>query len=105
VLQNNTASGAITVGSNEGLGIVVTASGNRVEGNTCFDNPYGLRAVNSGNLIVRNMFQGNNIAIDIAAFNALGPVVGAMTNGTTETGNGGYFGDIGSLDPNANFVY
>jgi len=105
VVQNNTAHSATTVGGNEGLGIVVTGAGNRVEGNTCINNPYGLRAVNSGNLIIRNMFHSNTFAIDIAAFNALGPVVGALTNGTTETNNGGYFGDIGSLDPNANFVY
>jgi parallel beta-helix repeat protein len=102
VVRDCLASQAETVAGNEGVGIVASGSGNRLEGNTCADNPVGLRAVNAGNLIVRNTLSQNNTQVDIAAGNALGPVVGGSVNGTAVTGNSNYFGDIGTLDPSAN---
>lgn len=117
-VSTNTADGIVTSGdgavldcvcdgngrnSGVGAGILVTGSDNRIEGNNCVDNDFGVRATSSGNIIVRNTCSGNTtLNWEIVANNKCLVVVAA--NAGAISGDAGGTG-FGSTDPNANFTY
>jgi len=90
--------------SGDGAGIHATGSDNRIEGNNCTGADRGIDVDFTGNIIIRNTCSGNTINWEIAASNAVAPIVQATTNGAPISGNT-YAGSLGSTDPNANFTY
>lgn len=77
----------------------------RIEGNTLTGNDRGLNIEGPGNIIIRNVASGNTtVNWQIAAGNAVAPIVSASTNAAAISGNT-YAGPLGSTDPHANFTY
>jgi hypothetical protein len=61
-------------------GIHATGNGNRIEGNSAATNPgTGYKVDGTGNLIIRNSSNGSVTPYNIAAGNAVGPIVTAAT--------------------------
>lgn len=64
-----------------GAGIRVTGDRNRVDGNHCTGNRYGVRYQGTDNLVIRNSAMGNGLAIESGNFsgdntdNAIGPFI------------------------------
>lgn len=88
----------------DGAAIHLTGADNRVEGNICTGSDRGIDVDSSGNIIIKNTCSGNSTNWDIAAGNALAPIVIASGNAAAVVGNT-YSGSLGSTDPNANFTY
>jgi parallel beta-helix repeat protein len=87
---NNSGNNGSGVG--DGAGVFVTGNGNRIEGNNVTFNDRGIDVNSSANLIVRNSARSNTLEYDIAAGNAMGPIV---TTGNVDT----------DTSPNANFDF
>jgi parallel beta-helix repeat protein len=87
----------------DGAGIHATGADNRIEGNNVTDNDRGIDVDSAGNFVVKNSASGNATNFEIAAGNAVGPVVAAPASpaisGSTGTSN------VGSTDPWANISY
>ncbi len=85
--------------------IFITASGNRIDNNTCAVNAIGLRVDGSRNLITRNTCDSNTSGNWlIAANNAVATIIQAARNTSTINANA-YTGSLGSTDPNANITH
>jgi hypothetical protein len=102
VRENDCTSNA--QGVNGGAGIHITGGDSRIEGNNSSTQTRGIDVDGPGNIIIRNTCSGNTTNWDIAASNAVAPIVQAATNAAAITGNT-YTGSLGSTDPNANFTY
>lgn len=103
IVGNLATSNGVT-GTN-GAGIFANSSDNRIEGNSCNQNDFGVQSLGVGNIIIKNTCSGNTtFNWTIAAGNAVGPIVQATTNAGIINGNT-YAGSLGSTDPNANFTY
>lgn len=98
-LNNNCA---INGDGDNGAGILVTGSDNRIEGNNCTGADIGIHVTGAGNFIARNTCSGNTSNWDIAASNKCLVVSGA--NAPAFSGNSGGVSP-GSTDPNANYTY
>ena len=103
VIRGNTCS-VNGNGSGDGAGIRATSADNRIEGNTCTGADRGIDVDAAGNIIIRNPCSGNTTNWDIAAGNAIGPIVVAGSSAVV-TGNGPAASSLGSTDPNANYSY
>ena len=103
LVKDNTASGNGQAAAG-GAGIHATSIDCRLEGNVCTGQDRGIDVDGAGNFIARNTCSGNTTNWDIAASNAVAPIIQATTNAAAITGNT-YAGSIGSTDPNANFTY
>ena len=89
-------------GAGSGAGIHATGSGNRIEGNNCTASDWGVLVDASGNFVNRNTCSGNTTNFSIASGNAC-YVVSANSSGAISGSSGGL--SFGSNDPNANFSY
>jgi parallel beta-helix repeat protein len=87
-----------------GAGIAVDGSDNRVEGNNCSNQDFGIDVNAGGNIIIRNTCSGNTTNWTLGSGNAIAPIVAASTNLFAVSGDT-YAGSLGSTDPNANFSY
>lgn len=72
IMNNICDQGATTVGD---VGILVTGSDNRIDGNHVTDNGIGIDVNGTGNLIVRNTAAGNTTAYSILAGNNFAAIV------------------------------
>jgi hypothetical protein len=86
-----------------GAGINVTGTENRIEGNNCVDNDFGVAVGGTGNLVFGNSCRANILNYSIIAGNRAGPVVLPPVSGAV-SGNSGAAG-MGTTDPWANFAY
>lgn len=87
-----------------GAGIHITGGDNRLEGNHCTTSDRGIDIDSPGNIVMRNTCSGNTTNWDIAAGNAIAPIVSATVNLNAFSGST-YGGSLGSTDPNANFTH
>lgn len=102
VVRGNT-SNSNGVDAAGGAGVAVGGSNNRVEGNNCIGNDWGVRCTASLNFITQNTASGNTTANwDISAGNKCLVVNGA--NAGAILGNSGGVSP-GSTDPHANYTY
>lgn len=86
-----------------GVGIRVTGTDNRIEGNTLTVNDRGIEVVSAGNLIVRNSASNNTTNWTIAVNNKVGPIVSAPNSAAINGDTGG--AGVGSTDPWANITF
>ncbi len=92
-------------GANDGAGIHVLNSHNRIEGNNCTDADRGIDVDGASNVIVRNTCSGNTINWTFVASNYYGPIID-RTGFASAAVNGSVGADtLGSTHPNANFTY
>ena len=99
IIRNNTCD------ANTGSpGIRVTGSDARIEGNNLTFNGIGLQVDSPGNIIIRNTASGVATNWNIAAGNAVAPIIQAATNVASINGNSSP-GSFTTTDPNANFTY
>lgn len=91
--------------STVGAGVRTSGTQNRIEGNNCTNNDFGLYITGTGNIITRNTCSGSTQNFVISAGNVHGPVVDRTApGGATIVGNSGA-GTMGTTDTNANFAY
>jgi len=103
LLENNCAANGL---SNDGAGIRVDNSDNRIEGNHCIDNAIGLRVSGSRNLIIRNSCARNtNLNWSIDANNHYGPILNRVGVGVAAVSGNFSPSSLESTDPHANFTY
>ncbi len=74
------ANGSYVGGS--AVGVHAVFAGNRLEDNNVVGNDVGVKADSGGNVIARNSARQNSTAYDVAAGNAMGPVVNVAGVGT-----------------------
>jgi parallel beta-helix repeat protein len=91
------------VGAGTGMGIKVTGTDCRVEGNTISRNDIGLDVQLAMNFIVRNAAASNTTNYQIIANNKVGTIVSAPNSLAIAGSTGG--AGVGSTDPWANFSY
>ncbi len=77
----------------------------RIEGNTCIDNPVGIRVISAGSFIVRNICSGNTLNWEFDANNVFGPIVDRRTPSSAAVSGNFAPSSLESTDPNANFTY
>lgn len=103
LLENNCAANGL---NNDGAGILVGSSDNRIEGNHCIDNAIGLRVSGSRNLIIRNSCARNtSLNWSIDANNHYGPILNRVGVGTGAVSGNFSPSSLESTDPHANFTY
>jgi parallel beta-helix repeat protein len=103
-IRGNTSSGHFS-GFVTGTGIYVLGTDNVIEDNVCNDNTYGMLVEAAGNTIRRNACSGSQIMNwSIVVGNNLAPIIVATPNNVAITGNS-YGGNMGSVDPAANYTY
>ncbi|MFO0836551.1 MAG: right-handed parallel beta-helix repeat-containing protein [Phycisphaerales bacterium] len=98
---SNTLSGN-GVGSSIGAGLMVTGTGNHLDGNRCTNADRGVLVSSPGNFIVRNTCSANAVNWEVSAGNSILVLRAATSSGV--------FGDAGgqspgSADPSANYSY
>ena len=96
VVGNNCDSNGF--GGGDAAGIHSTGADNRIEGNNVTDNTRGIDVDSTGSLIIKNSASGNGSNYEIAASNAVGPLV-------TVAGVGDISGTPNANHPWANFGY
>ncbi len=75
-----------------------------IDGNSSFDNGYGVFVSGTNNLIVRNTAAGSDTSnFYIVAGNRVGLITAGNTNAALINGSSG--GGLGFTDPNANVAY
>lgn len=89
----------------QGDGITVAGSKNRIEGNDCHYNKFGIRVTAPDNIIVRNTCSSNTTNWSIVADNFYGPIVDRTAAATPAVNSNFAIGTLGSSDPNANITY
>jgi parallel beta-helix repeat protein len=87
---------------NEGAGVYCSSIDNRIDGNNCSGNTWGIRVATSGNFITRNTCSGNTTNWEIAANNVC-LVLSASLSAAISGNSGGV--SPGSTNPNANFTF
>ena len=102
LVRENLASGN-GAGTGSGSGIHVTLGLNRLEPNTVTENDFGIRAVGSGNFIIKNTAGSNTVNYNMVAGNRVGTITTAPSSAAINGNTGG--SGVGSTDPWANFVY
>lgn len=105
LIVGNLATSNGVAGTN-GAGIFAASSDNRIEGNSCNQNDYGVQVGSGGNIIVKNTCSGNTSNWDMAANNYYGPIINRVGAATAaQVGNGTGVDGLASTHPNANFTY
>jgi parallel beta-helix repeat protein len=89
------------LGTGDGAGIHVTATGNRVDGNHVAGNDRGIDVDSVANTIVRNTATGNPVNYDIVAGNSIGAIV-LPGNSVLINTNVAQASSLGTTDPWAN---
>lgn len=92
-------------GATFGAGVHATGGDNRIEGNNCTSNDFGIDIDVAGSLIVRNSCANNTTNWVIAPNNIYGPIVDRTSPGSPAVASNSAAGTMGSTDPNANFSY
>lgn len=88
-----------------GAGIHTTTSDNRIEGNNCTSQDFGIRVDSSGSIIIRNTCSGNTTSWEIAANNFYGPIINRVGVLTGAVSGSNAASTLGSTDANANYTY
>ncbi len=88
-----------------GAGILVTGRANRIEGNVSANADVGIDIDGTGNLILRNAAEGNNINYSIVASNRYGPIIDVTALGAAPANGNAAPGTLLTSDPWANFAY
>jgi len=96
---NSTSNGTAAVGA----GFNITGNNVRVESNNAVGNDIGFLVASNSNLIIRNSASGNTTAWNIAAGNAIGPIVSTVASAAVNGSTGA--SSLNTTDPNANFSY
>jgi parallel beta-helix repeat protein len=91
--------------ANDGAGIRVTSTDNRIEGNNCTDADRGIDVDGVGNIIIRNTCTGNTVNWAIVANNVYGPIIDRTAPNSAAVSGNAAASTLGSTDPNANFSY
>jgi parallel beta-helix repeat protein len=104
IIANNTCS-VNGQGSQPGAGIFASGSDNRIEGNNCTNQDFGIDVNGSGNIIVRNSCASNTTNWDIAANNFYGPIINRVGVATVAVSGDAAVSTLGSTDANANYTY
>jgi parallel beta-helix repeat protein len=111
IIRDNTCSSNGANGTAAGINIVSTplinlmGPGARIEGNNCYGATYGILVASSGNIIIKNTCKATQYNFQIAAGNAMGPIVNATTNAALIEGGAGGAPSTLSTDPNANYNF
>ncbi len=96
---NSTSNGTTAVGA----GFNVTGNNVRIESNNAVGNDVGFLVASTSNIIIRNTSSGNTTAWNIAAGNAIGPIVSTVNSAAVNGSTGA--SSLNSTDPNANFSF
>ena len=104
VVRNNiaTSNGA---GAEFGAGIHATGGNNRIEGNNCTSNDYGIDIDAAGSIIIRNTCADNGLNFIVAVNNVFGTIADRTAPASPAVAGSSAAGTMGSTDPNANFAY
>jgi parallel beta-helix repeat protein len=92
-----------TCDNNSRAGIHTFNNSSRVEGNRVSGNQNGIRADSPGNLIIKNMADGNGTNFVLVANNEVGVIVSPPLSAAISGFTGGV--GVGTTDPWANFSY
>ncbi len=90
---------------NTAAGIHATGDRNRIEGNHCTANDFGIDIDGQANVIIRNTCSDNTQNFVITPDNIYGAIVDRRTPGTPAVVGSAAAGTMGSNDPNANFAH
>lgn len=105
VMQNNCNGSGTTSLSDDGAGIHVTGTANRVEANNLTDNRRGIDIDGTGNLIVKNSARVNLQNYAIVADNRYGPIINLTAGGGAAATGNTAASTVSSSEPWANFAY
>ena len=86
-------------------GLFVSGSDNRIEGNNCTNNFYGVRITGSGNFIMKNTCSGNTTNWNFAADNFYSNIVDRSGATTNSVNGSSAVSTLGTVDHTANFTY
>lgn len=100
-LHNTSVSNA--GGPGNSIGIFTPSSGNRIEGNFCGDNFYGILINGVNNIVTRNTCSLNTNNWQFQAGNVFGPIVDRRTPGSGQAFGNAVASTLTTTDPHANF--
>lgn len=92
-------------GFNDGAGILVAGTNNRIEENNCLWADRGVHVTGTGNFIVRNTCSQNTADWVFAANNVYGPIRDRRAPGSPAINSFDAPGSLGTAEANANFSY
>lgn len=89
----------------QGAGVIVWGNFNRIEGNDCQGNDWGIYVGLGGNIVVRNTCSTNGLNWQITDNNTYGPIINRISNGSPGASGNSAPSAMGTTDANANFTY